>query len=406
MVTRALPPAWLRNDALTAAILAVLGAAMVALLRATGLDVFGFPLWRQMLGAACLTLPLILRRRHPIPATVATTALYIVLPYTLGIDLYASQVVLFLAFYSIGAWSAQRGWALIVRITISAVMAVWLVSSMFGGFGSNSAAPSMAADELLAVFMLNSSINIAFFAGAWVFGDRAWQSALERRELEEAHQDIRALQQELVEAAVETERMRIARELHDVVAHHVTAMSVQAAAARRLLATDPQRAEESLRSVEASGRSAVSDLRTMVLTLRSDTDELESLPTLADVDSLIATARQSGRNISYDRIGELPELSPAVELTLFRVAQEGLTNAQKHAGPTANVALRLRGHVDSVEMEVSDDGRATSTLVPGTGTGLQGMRERVTAVGGHLEAGPKPRGGFMLRATIPTEANA
>ncbi|NLE99170.1 MAG: hypothetical protein GX596_14460, partial [Propionibacterium sp.] len=135
MVTRALPPAWLRNDALTAAILAVLGAGMVGLLSAAGLEMFEFPLWRQMLGASLLAVPLVWRRRYPITAALGTTALYIVLPYTLGIDLYASQVVLFLAFYSIGAWSAQRGWALIVRITISAVMAVWLVSSMFGGFG-------------------------------------------------------------------------------------------------------------------------------------------------------------------------------------------------------------------------------------------------------------------------------
>ncbi|NLE97365.1 MAG: sensor histidine kinase, partial [Propionibacterium sp.] len=396
---------WLRADALTAAILAVLGAGMVGLSRAAGLEFFEFPLWRQMLGASILAVPLVWRRRFPMTAAIVANALYIVLPYTLGMDLYASQVVLFLAFYSVGAWSAQRGWALIVRITISAVMAVWLVSSMFGGFGASPAPASMAADELLAFFMLNSSINIAFFAGAWVFGNRAWQSALERHALEKAHDDIRALQGELVEAAVETERMRIARELHDVVAHHVTAMSVQAAAARRLLGTDPARAEASLKSVEASGRSAVADLRTMVLTLRSDNEETDALPTLADVEALVSTAQEHGQHITYERIGDVPELSPAVELTLYRVAQEGLTNAKKHAGPTANVALRLRSLGDAVELEISDDGRAAPTLLPGTGTGLQGMRERITAVGGQLEAGPKPRGGFMVRASVPTGAD-
>ncbi len=402
MPERPLPPRWLRTDSLVALALAAVGSAMVLLAAAAGVPFYETHPGLQVLGTFLVAAPLAVRRRFPMAAATVQAAVYIVVPYTLGMDLYTSQVMLFLGFYSIGAWSARRGRALIVRTTIAVVMAVWLVASMFGGLNiPGYTPPSMSATQLLAYFAISGSINVAYFAGAWVFGDRAWQQWLERNALERAHADIAVLQQELVESAVEGERVRIARELHDVVAHHVTAMSVQAAAARRLLGRDAARAEESLRQVEASARSAVQDLRTMVLTLRASDTDSDSLPTLADLDELVAAAERNGQSVTYERIGDLPELSPAAELTLYRVAQEGLTNASKHAGPTAHVALRLRAAEGAVELEVSDDGRATASLVPGTGTGLQGMRERVTAVGGRLEAGPKPRGGFMVRASIP-----
>lgn len=207
-----------------------------------------------------------------------------------------------------------------------------------------------------------------------------------------------------MEAAVEEERLRIARELHDVVAHHVTAMSVQAAAARRLIARDPDAATASLKQVESSARAAVKDLRSMVLTLRDTDDAPSPRPTLADLAPLVESARGQGQHAIYEEIGTLPELTPAAELALFRAAQEGLTNAAKHAGPHATVHVRLRGLPDAVELEVADDGRGTATSLPGTGTGLIGMRERITTVGGTLDAGPKPRGGFRIRATIPAGA--
>ncbi len=404
MVERPLPDGWLRYDAALAAVLAVVGAAMAWLTDTAGVGVFDQDVRLQMLGSALLAIPLVWRRRFPIAMALVQSALYIALPYVTGMDLYSSQVVLFLGFYSIGAWSARRGWALVSRIVISVAMAVWLVSSIFGGpmFGGEGP-EAMTATQIMAIFAINGSINIAFFAGAWVFGNRAWQQALERRELEQAGQEIRGLQAEIVAHAVENERLRIARELHDVVAHHVTAMSVQAAAARRVLSSDPARAEASLKAVESSARSAVADLRTMVTTLRS-ADETESLPTLDDVAALVEEARGAGRSVTYERIGEIPELTPATELTLYRVAQEGLTNVHKHAGAAAHVALRLRGTRDGVELEVSDDGQGSTSALPGTGTGLTGMRERIAAVGGTLEAGPKPRGGFLVRAAIPVGA--
>ena len=140
----------------------------------------------------------------------------------------------------------------------------------------------------------------------------------------------------------------------------------------------------------------------MVFTLRETDATEEGLPTVQYIPGLVESARLAEARVSYETIGELPNLSPAVELTLYRVAQEALTNAAKHAGPTASVAVRLRSRKDSVELEVSDDGFGMRRNIPGTGTGLTGMRERVTALGGSLEAGSKPRGGFRVRAEIPT----
>lgn len=229
---------------------------------------------------------------------------------------------------------------------------------------------------------------------------------MEQLELERANTSVRELQADLVSKAIEEERLRIARELHDVVAHHVTTMSVQAAAARRLLDTDQERARASLKEVEAGARLAVRDLRSVVLMLRSGEANYESLPTLNELSKLVTSSQQTGLKVNYDRIGELPPLTPAIELTLYRVAQEALTNAAKHAGPSARVEVRLRGRNKTVELEVADDGIGMRTGLPGTGTGLIGMRERVTAVGGTLETGSKPRGGFRVRAEVPAEVSA
>ncbi len=282
------------------------------------------------------------------------------------------------------------------------VMAGALVIGMLMGVQEGLGdAKFVSATSLAAAFVLFGTLNVVFFVGAWIFGDRAWTAAVEREKLERATDEIRALQQELVDGAIESERMRIARELHDVIAHHVTAMSIQAAAARRLLDKDPARAEASLKDVESSARSAVADLRTMVMTLRANETDDSALPTLADLDELVDGARNDGVHAELDRIGPPPEVSPVVALALYRVAQEALTNVRKHAGPTAKVDVRLRNSGDLVELEVSDDGRASKASVPGTGTGLVGMRERIAAVGGTLDAGPKERGGFLVRVAVP-----
>ena len=408
MDARPLPENWLRTDALTTVCLMVLSCVMAWLPVVAGTSIFKTSVWLQFLGCVLMTLPLIWRRRFPLTSGIAVCGIYLVLIHSTGLDLYASQVSLCLAFFSIGAWSAHRAKALVARIAISIAMALGVALDTLDLLLRLQAGQpdGVTLEAVLASLSVTWLHNVLFFATAWVFGDRGWQQAMEQLELERANTSVKELQADLVSKAIEEERLRIARELHDVVAHHVTTMSVQAAAARRLLDTDRERARASLKEVEAGARLAVRDLRSVVLMLRSGEANYESLPTLKELGKLVTSSQQTGLKVNYDRIGELPPLTPAIELTLYRVAQEALTNAAKHAGPSARVEVRLRGRSKTVELEVADDGIGMRTGLPGTGTGLIGMRERVTAVGGTLETGSKPRGGFRVRAEVPAEVGA
>ena len=407
MQTRPLPENWLRTDIATTAALLLVGSLAVALSNLAGTTIFTTPMWLQILGGGIMTVPLVWRRRFPLTSGLMVNGLYIAFGQSIGLDLYSSQVSLFLSFFSIGAWSGRRRAASWARALICVAMAVWLVASHLRTMEEISASATPLGSSVNAARIgLSWLINIAFFAAAWFFGEQGWKRAMDQAQLDEAKDSIHALQAELVSKAIEEERLRIARELHDVVAHHVTTMSVQAAAARRLLGSDPERARTALKEVESGARQAVKDLRTMVFTLRSSDGERESLPTLEDLAVLVTSSRLAGRNVTYEVIGERPRVSPSVELTLYRVAQEALTNAAKHAGPNASVAVRLRGRGETLELEIADDGVGMRSRIPGTGTGLIGMRERVTAVGGTLETGTKPRGGFRVRAEIPTGGNA
>lgn len=401
MRTRPLPARWLRADLLFAAVLLVTGWVMIFLSNAAELSFYKTPLWQQMVGSTAVALPLVWRRRFPLVSGLVQAVAFIIASIVTGMDLYATQVALFLGFYSMGAWSTQRGHALLARIVVVTLMGLSLFLTLFKLF-DDTGAQAVSASVFVAGLALKAILNVAYFTGAWFFGDRAYEQALERSELVAAKDRIIALQFELVSSAVEEERLRIARELHDVVAHHVTVMSVQSAAARRILHRDPESAATALKGVESSARRAVQDLRTMVLTLRACDEPTDRLPTLADVQSLVENARAGGQTVEFEIIDEPHGLSPAAELTLYRVAQEGLTNAAKHAGPGARVSLRLRNRPGAVEFEVSDDGRGLSAASPGSGTGLQGMRERVQAVGGTVETGPKPRGGYRVRVELPT----
>ncbi|MDO5083009.1 MAG: sensor histidine kinase [Arachnia propionica] len=407
MDTRELPANWLRTDATITVALVALGCVMAWFTHLTERSFFETPAWLQAVGSIAMTVPLLWRRRFPLISGVVVAVLYVVSAYLTGMEVHISQVSLFVSFYSIGAWSMQRERALLVRILICAGMALWLGVAFALRIIEEVDGTVMAPIRpLLGVFAIQIAVNIAFFAGAWVFGDRSFDQAVEREQLRQAHADIQHLESELVRAAIEQERLRIARELHDIVAHHVTTMSVQAAAARRVIARDPEAATASLKHIEGSARHAVEELRTMVLTLRASDGSDVVPPTVDDLPELVASARASGLDASYEAFGEIPEVSPAVGLTLYRVTQEGLTNATKHAGPGVHVEVRLRGHPDRVELEVSDDGYGEREGLPGTGTGLIGMRERVEAIGGALSAGTKPRGGFRVRAEIPTGVTA
>jgi signal transduction histidine kinase len=202
------------------------------------------------------------------------------------------------------------------------------------------------------------------------------------------------------EAVVE-ERERIARELHDVIAHHVSTMVMQAGAERRTLGEGQSETREVLGTIERVGRGALTEMRRMVSMLRQDTEhDLTPQPTLAEVPELVQRMQAAGLPVTLQVNGERRELAEGIELSAYRIIQEALTNALKHA-PGARVSVQVRYGHDQLELAVRDDGEATATAKDGGGHGLVGMRERVAMYGGSIEAGPEQPGGFAVRVRLP-----
>jgi signal transduction histidine kinase len=202
------------------------------------------------------------------------------------------------------------------------------------------------------------------------------------------------------ESAVAEERARIARELHDVIAHSVSVMTVQAGAARMLLEEDPERAREPLLAVEETGRQALGEMRRLLGILRGDDGRaaLAPQPSLARVESLAEQVRTAGLPVDLHVEGEPRPLPPGIDLAAYRVVQEALTNALKHAG-AARARVNVRYLAGSLELAVVNDGRTPRNGA--AGHGLVGMEERIALYGGEFDAGPRSDGGFAVRATLP-----
>ena len=243
-------------------------------------------------------------------------------------------------------------------------------------------------------------------AAAWLFGD----TARRRREVLELHrqraEQLERTQDEVARRAVAEERLRIARELHDVVAHSMSVVAVQAASGRLVVDSDPERARQALVAIEQTSRSALDEMRRLLGVLRHDNGDgagaaREPAPCLGELDRLVAETVAAGIPVSVRIEGDRRPLTPGADLTAYRIVQEGLTNVRKHApGARADVVVRYDG--DGVTVEVADDGGgATGPRPVGTGHGLLGMQERVAVYGGTLEAGPTPDGGFRVVATLP-----
>jgi signal transduction histidine kinase len=222
--------------------------------------------------------------------------------------------------------------------------------------------------------------------------------------LERETERLEAAREQEARAAVAAERARVARELHDVVAHAVSVVVVQSQAGQRLVGVDDERARQSLEAIEETARAALNEMRRLLGMLRETEDvSLAPQPGLAAIDSLVAQVRQAGLPVSVEVVGEPVRLPPGAELSAYRVVQEGLTNALKHARAT-RVCVRIRYRGDQLEIDVEDDGTGCEAGADGGGHGLLGMRERVALYGGELEGGRRPEGGWLLRARLPLEA--
>jgi signal transduction histidine kinase len=241
---------------------------------------------------------------------------------------------------------------------------------------------------------------VAFFVGRSVHNRRASVRALEERaRAAEANQEALAAQ------AVADERRRIARELHDVVAHHVSVMGVLATGARRVLKRDADAADEALATIEGTSRTTLREMRRLLDVLRTEAEpaaDLTPQPGLAGIEALVEQVREAGLPVALEVAGTPSPLDPGVALTIYRIVQEALTNALKHAG-AATASVRLDFGMAWLVVEVSDTGRGPAPDGGRLGHGLVGMRERVALYGGTLRTGPRPGGGYRVYARMPMD---
>jgi signal transduction histidine kinase len=334
-------------------------------------------------------LPLAWRRRRPllvlVVVLVANTAYY-----ALGLPLTGFDFALPVALYSAAAYTSQRTSLLAAAATVASW--VTLYGLEFGPFWSSVPFSTLAW-------------LVAIFAGIWVWGRylqirRAYTAELEAR-AERAERDREAE----ARRAVAAERARIARELHDVVAHHVSVTVVQAGAGRQLLDTAPERTRSALVAIEEAGRRALTAMPSLLRALRADeADEARApQPTLADLDDLVGGVTAAGLPVTLRTEGSRRPLPAGVDLSAYRIVQEALTNTLKHAGP-AHAEVTVCYGPDALELIVVDDGDgAPRPPAGGGGHGLVGMRERVALFGGQLRAGPRPDGGFQVIARLPLD---
>ena len=351
-----------------------------------------------VVAALVATMPLLLRRRFPFGAPAflfAGVALVsLVSPAAVYGGTSFTLFALILAFWAAGAQRERQPAVAGAAIGLAAVV-VMLATGGRGGV-------VRTGDVELSLFVW-SLIAVGLPLGAFALGARAQRAA----ELQERADRLEREREERTRAAVAAERARIARDLHDVIAHSVTVMTVQGGAARLLLDSDPARAREPLLVVEETGHQALADMRRLVGIVQDEPERAPALtpqPGLADLPALAEKLQRAGLPMDLVVHGEPETLTPGVELTAYRVVQEALTNALKHAGP-ATARVTVIYEPQALRLEISDDGPGTSSQQHG-GQGLVGMRERVALYGGRLEVGPRVGGGFSVRARLPLERQA
>lgn len=406
-----------RQDLLLALVLTVGLAVTTTLYGASGLyedDQAAW--WVSALMVLANAAPLAFRRRWPMTVAVVAALAFAATQLLHVPEVLLINFTLFIALYTVGAWCSDRVRAEAVRWVVIVGMFVWVFLSISFGWSMPSALPKddgALVAPYVAYSLVNILINVLYFGGAWYAGNRAWASAVAKHDLAERTAELAAERERTAAQAVTLERVRIARELHDVVAHHVSLMGVQAGAARRVIDRDPGQAAASLGVVEDSARTAVEELRRMLGTLRSDDEPsggdraattAPSTAGLGRVPELVDAVRTAGHPVEYVVVGDERPVPPTVGAVAFRIAQEAVTNVLKHAGPTARADVRLRYLDDGIEVEVADDGHGERAVrrTDGSGLGHVGMRERVAAVGGRIEIGPRARGGYLVRAWLPT----
>ncbi len=340
------------------------------------------------------TAPIAVRRRWPLLAVTIIMGDFAIHPFVATQDFGYPNLNLFEVFLA---------FLLIVYSTAANTNGrrTWIGAGIISG--------AQLVGSLSAIVLGNSTPQTGsyfFYTIAWILGKTIQHRNELSRRLADRAETLEQTRDAEVEKAVSDERSRMARELHDVVSHSVSLMTLQAGAARQALDVHPQRARQQLLGIESTGREAMVEMRRLLGLLREGPEgpALEPQPSLRHLDLLIERMKDAGLPVSL-AADEIPASLPrGVDLTAYRIVQEGLTNVLKHSHPTC-VQVNIRMLDQAVEIEVDDDGIAHSTPPGSHGHGLIGMRERVAVYGGELEAGPAPGRGFRLKARIPFEAD-
>lgn len=398
-----------RRDAIAAALIAA--GMIVSLFLHDRVGYFDEPApdWLSALAVAVLTVPLAFRRRYP--ATVAilvSIGFFVALQFSVP-ELLFINISLFMVIYTLGAWGQNRRMANLVRAAIILGMFLWIAVNLVVTVSDPELMPEVSRSGLFSQFASVATIqiitNLLYFGGAYYFGNAMHASARQRADLEARTIELAEEREHSAAQAVALDRVNIARELHDVVAHHVSVMGVQAGAARRVMQANPAQASESLELIEHSAREAVEELHRLLTTLRStESDAASQSSSTLGLDQLAVLAEATtaaGIPTQFQVVGDPRFVTALTSFTLYRIGQEALTNVRKHAGAGATVDVRLRYTTDRVELEIVDTGTGRG-VGSGAGLGHLGMRERITAAGGELELGPRSRGGYLVRASIPT----
>ena len=335
------------------------------------------------------TVPLAARRRFPLAVLAIVVASGLAFA-ALDLPPDILWVAVPVAVYSVAAYADR--WASLAGLAVAEVGSVanQLTPGRFQ-------APTVVSNALL-------------IAAAWLLGHFVGVRRLSVLQLEERTAELEQAREELARRAVVEERLRLARELHDVVAHAMSVIAVQSGVGAHVADSRPEEVGKALGAIEATSRAALTELRRLLGVLRQDSEPQASLtpvPGLANLDSLLAEVGKAGLAVRLRVEGTPSPLPAGVDLSAYRIVQEALTNAVKHAGPVhAQVTIGYRDQ--EVTVEVTDDGRGAvppaSDGRMGTGHGLIGMRERVVAFNGELEAGPRPGGGFRVAARLPLAA--
>lgn len=401
----------LRNDVVLAVVLAVMSVVTALLYMRTGLYKDPAPLWAWVVGLGLSTLPLAVRRRHPSAVAIAVAMGFFVVGQFGVPEMLVVNVTMFLALYTVGAWERNRKLAFWVRFGVSIAMLVWVLWWLILSSYDSDSFPGISRSGLFSAFATFAVIqiitNVAYFSGAFFFGNHGWRSAHTQAILEAQGRELELERRTSSAQAVALDRLAIARELHDVVAHHVSVMGLHAAAAQRTIERDPAAAASAIDIIESEAENTITELRKLVHTLRApSTEGIASTLGIAQFPELTKTSQRAGVPTTLIVAGTPRPLPLLVDVALYRVAQEALTNVRKHAGRGAEATVRLRFMPEGVEVEISDTGVRATLARPSDlpGLGLLGMRERIGAVGGTLITGRREAGGFMVRATVPHPA--